>query len=62
VFSARSAAITAHATMDTTTEERCFLCGPCLDVLRRTELVGRVQLSEESSLVSNQRTAGVQSL
>jgi hypothetical protein len=26
----------AHATMDTATEERYFLCGPCLDVISRT--------------------------
>jgi hypothetical protein len=28
VFSARSTPMAAHATMDTATEERCFLCGP----------------------------------
>jgi hypothetical protein len=26
----------AHATMDTATEELCFLCGLCLDVSSRT--------------------------
>jgi hypothetical protein len=36
VFSARSAPIAAHATMDTVTEERCVLCGPCQDVISRT--------------------------
>jgi hypothetical protein len=25
-----------HGTMDTATEERCFLCGPYLDVINRT--------------------------
>jgi hypothetical protein len=25
----------AHATMNTETEERCFMCGPCLDVISR---------------------------
>jgi hypothetical protein len=28
-----SAPMTAHAAMDTATEEQCFLCGPCLDVI-----------------------------
>jgi hypothetical protein len=36
VFSAQSAPMAAHATTDTATEERCFLCCPCLDVLSRT--------------------------
>jgi hypothetical protein len=36
VFSARSALIAAHETIDTATEERCFQCGPCLDVISRT--------------------------
>jgi hypothetical protein len=35
MFSARSASMAAHATMDTAKEERCFLCGPCLDVIGR---------------------------
>jgi hypothetical protein len=26
----------AHTTMDRATEERCFLCGTCLDVISRT--------------------------
>jgi hypothetical protein len=36
LFSARSAQMAAHATMDTETEGRCFLCGLCLDVISRT--------------------------
>jgi hypothetical protein len=36
MFSARFAPMAAHATMDTATEERCFLCGPCLDIIGRT--------------------------
>jgi hypothetical protein len=35
VFSARSAPMVTHATTDTVTEERCSLCGPSLDVIRR---------------------------
>jgi hypothetical protein len=46
VLSARSLAMSAHATMEyvmpplsnncTATEERCFLRSPCQDVIRRT--------------------------
>jgi hypothetical protein len=36
VFSARSIPMAAHSKIDTATEERCFLCGPCLDVLNRS--------------------------
>jgi hypothetical protein len=36
VFSARTAPMVAHATMDTAKEERCFLYGPFLNVMRRT--------------------------
>jgi hypothetical protein len=36
VFSERAAAVAAHATIDTVTEELCFLWGPCLDVISRT--------------------------
>jgi hypothetical protein len=32
-FSVRSAPMGANATMDTATDERCFVCGPCLDVI-----------------------------
>jgi hypothetical protein len=35
VFSERSVPMAAHATMDTATEERCFLWGPCLHVKSR---------------------------
>jgi hypothetical protein len=31
-----SAPMAARATMDAATEERCFLCGPCLEVISRT--------------------------
>jgi hypothetical protein len=34
VFSARSAPMAAHATIDTATEERCFLFGPCLGFIK----------------------------
>jgi hypothetical protein len=43
-FSARSPAMTVHATVDTATEERCFLCSSCLDVISRT--ISEVQLSK----------------
>jgi hypothetical protein len=36
VFSARSAKMPMHATINTATEDRCFLCGPCLNVKSRT--------------------------
>jgi hypothetical protein len=36
VFSVQSAPMAAHATMDTATEELCFLCDPCIDGIRRT--------------------------
>jgi hypothetical protein len=35
-FSAWSAPMAAHETMDTATEELCFVCGPCLDVINWT--------------------------
>jgi hypothetical protein len=44
VFSARFASLAAHATMDTVTEERCSLCGPCLAIISRT-ILERIQLS-----------------
>jgi hypothetical protein len=39
VFSARSAPMAAHATINTATGERCFLCGPCIHVISRQILV-----------------------
>jgi hypothetical protein len=35
-FSAWSAPMAAQASVNTATEDRCFLCGPCLDVTSRT--------------------------
>jgi hypothetical protein len=35
MLSARSTTMAAHATMDTATEELCFLCCLCLDVSSR---------------------------
>jgi hypothetical protein len=52
VFSVLPAPMAVNVTMDTATEERCFLCGPCLDAISRTisELSG-VQWREVSWLV-----------
>jgi hypothetical protein len=36
MFSALSAPMAAHETMDAATEERCFLCCLCPDVISRT--------------------------
>jgi hypothetical protein len=36
VFSARSTPMADHATTDKATVQRCFLYGPCLDVISRT--------------------------
>jgi hypothetical protein len=47
VFSARPAPMAAHATMDTATEEQCFLCDPCLHILSRTIRVSAVQGNED---------------
>jgi hypothetical protein len=47
MFSARPTPTAVHATMDRVTEELCFLCGPCLDVTRKT-------ISEESSVEFSQ--------
>jgi hypothetical protein len=46
VFSAQSAPIAAQDTMDTSTEQRCFLCGPCLDVIKTISECRTVELSE----------------
>jgi hypothetical protein len=57
VFPARSAPMAEHAIMDTATKGRCFLCGPCLDVIPRTiRRASSVELSivEWSKLVSSQ--------
>jgi hypothetical protein len=35
-----------HATMDTVTEELCFLCGPGLDVSRTISECGAVDYNE----------------
>jgi hypothetical protein len=35
VFSAQSVPTAAHATLDTATVERRFMCGMCLDVISR---------------------------
>jgi hypothetical protein len=43
VFSAQSAPMAMHATMDPAAEEQCFLCGPCLNVINR--IVSGVQFS-----------------
>jgi hypothetical protein len=48
VFSGRSASIAGRATMDTATEERCFLGGPCLNVISSAIIVAS---SEELSTV-----------
>jgi hypothetical protein len=60
VFSARSAVMAAHARMDRATEERCFLCGPCLDIISRTinvysgvELVGEQSADCRSSVLGS---------
>jgi hypothetical protein len=51
VFSVLSAPRAAHATMDTT-EEMCFLCGPCLYVISR--IVSAVQLYKRLKLGGGQ--------
>jgi hypothetical protein len=65
MFSVPSGPISAHATMDTVTEELCFLYGPCLDVISRTiRGVSSVELGtvESSELLSSQRTVAVRLL
>jgi hypothetical protein len=47
VFSARPSPMDAHARMNTATEERCFLCGPRLDVISSIIIgASAIQLSE----------------
>jgi hypothetical protein len=46
VFSVRSSPMAAHATVDTATDERCFLCGLCQDVICRAVGVSVVEWSE----------------
>jgi hypothetical protein len=52
VFSASFAQIAEHATMDTPTEERCFLCGPCLDVISSTIIESQCSSVEWSEVKS----------
>jgi predicted membrane protein len=50
VFTALSEPMAAHSTMDTATEERCFLGGPCLYVISRAirvSLCSAVQGNED---------------
>jgi hypothetical protein len=46
VFSDGSAPMAAYSTMNIKTEERCFLYGPCLDVIgRKISAASSVELS-----------------
>jgi hypothetical protein len=57
MFYTLSAPMAADATVDTTAEERCFLCGPCLDIISRTiSGVSSAEFStvERSEMVSSQ--------
>jgi hypothetical protein len=48
-------------TMNTATEVRCFLCGPCIDVISR--IISECSADEYSGVQSvSQRTAAVHSM